>query len=142
MIPFAFALLNFCTAYFLHFFLYTSCLIGNEDRVTAIKTDGEGTDDLLVASLTTLCASYNKCLTALSRLRSGHMSLVHEYIIAQQKQVAASSTGGSIEKNAGGKGTGGTDLMHFLKPMRDNCNSAKVLKGSALYAAESNDNSI
>lgn len=98
--------------------------------MTAIKTDGEGVDDVLVASLTSLCASYNKCLTALSRLRSGHMMLVHDYIIVPQKQLAASTAAaaGSIEKNAGGKGTGGTDLMHFLKPMRDNCNVAKVLK--------------
>lgn len=112
---------------------------GNSDKVTAIKTDGDGARDLLVASLTTVCASYNKCLAALSRLRSGHMSLVHEYIIEQQKQVAA-STGGSIEKNAGGKGTGGTDLMHFLKPMRDNCNNAKVLKGSTVSSAMADSN--
>ena len=104
---------------------------GNEDKATAIKTDGEGADDILAASLRAACASYNKCLAALSRLRSGHMALVHEYIILQQKQVAASAAGGSIEKNAGGKGTGGTDLMHFLKPMRDNCNTAKVLKSSS-----------
>ena len=40
------------------------------------------------------------------------------------------SSGQSIEKNAGGKGTGGTDLMHFLKPIRDNCNNTKVLQAS------------
>lgn len=102
----------------------------NRTRVQAKQADGEGLDDILVASLTSLCGSYNKCLASLSKLRSGHMSLVHEYIIEQQKLVAASS-GLSIEKNAGGKGTGGTDLMHFLKPMRDNCNSAKVLKSGA-----------
>lgn len=76
-----------------------------------------------------LCAS--RCLASLSKLRSGHMSLVHDYIIAQQKlgtspasSASSSGSGGSsgsdgksssIEKNAGGKGTGGTDLMHFLK---------------------------
>jgi Indoleamine 2,3-dioxygenase len=26
-----------------------------------------------------------------------------------------------LEGSAGGKGTGGTDLMKFLKPIRDNC---------------------
>ena len=30
----------------------------------------------------------------------------------------------SIEESAGGKGTGGTDLMNFLKPIRDNCNDS------------------
>jgi hypothetical protein len=99
-------------------------------RAMAIQLDGEGMDDLLVASLAALCASYNKCLAALTSLRSGHMKLVHDYIIAQQKLVAT-STGLSIEKNAGGKGTGGTDLMHFLKPMRDNCQHARVMKSAA-----------
>lgn len=101
---------------------------GNRDRVTAIKTDGEGLEKLLPDSLTALCAAYDQCLANVSKLRSGHMSLVYEYIISQQKLV--DKTTGSIENNAGGRGTGGTDLMHFLKPMRDNCVKAKVLQSS------------
>lgn len=34
--------------------------------------------------------------------------------------VTGSSIGG-LEDSAGGKGTGGTELMSFLKPIRDNC---------------------
>ena len=46
------------------------------------------------------------------------MSIVAEYIIAQQKKGVNKE---NLEGSAGGKGTGGTDLMSFLKPIRDNC---------------------
>jgi hypothetical protein len=32
----------------------------------------------------------------------------------------------SLEESAGGKGTGGTDLMKFLKPIRDNCEDSII----------------
>ncbi len=104
----------------------TYTLTGTGREATAV-TARDGLDERVLGSLSALCLAYDKCLTNLSKFRSGHMSLVQEYILAQQKQLAS---GDSIEKNAGGKGTGGTDLMHFLKPIRDNCNTSKVLINS------------
>lgn len=66
-----------------------------------------------------LLAAYEQCLDRLSEFRSLHINIVAEYILAQQhKGTSLTNIGG----HAGGKGTGGTDLMQFLKPMRDNVN--------------------
>jgi indoleamine 2,3-dioxygenase len=66
-----------------------------------------------------LLAMYDKCLDHLSSFRSLHINIVAEYILAQQHKGISYTNIGS---HAGGKGTGGTDLMMFLKPMRDNVN--------------------
>jgi indoleamine 2,3-dioxygenase len=62
--------------------------------------------------------AYDLCVQYIQRFRTGHISLVSEYIMVQQKQHAQSQ---GLENTAGGKGTGGTDLMNFLKPIRDDC---------------------
>lgn len=67
--------------------------------------------------------TYNDCVSNLQRFRSGHINLVAEYIIAQQKNGVVK---GALESSAGGKGTGGTDLMKFLKPIRDNCENSLI----------------
>ena len=60
---------------------------------------------------------YDNCVSNLQSFRTGHISLVAEYILAQQKRGDSKN----LEGSAGGKGTGGTDLMNFLKPIRDVC---------------------
>jgi hypothetical protein len=37
----------------------------------------------------------------------------------------------SFENSAGGKGTGGTDLMTFLKPIRDHCTKSVIVGGNS-----------
>jgi hypothetical protein len=111
---------------------------------------------------------YDQCVTHLKRFRQGHMSIVADYIIAQQQQQqhqrgrkdlslaqaksakspkestesdktnqekeaqskafpdttegeSATSDGKPIFNTSGGKGTGGTDLLKFLKPIVDDC---------------------
>ena len=64
--------------------------------------------------------AYDDCLLGLQEFRSCHISLVADYILAQQKKSTQGVMEG-IEKSSGGKGTGGTDLMNFLKPIRDDC---------------------
>jgi Indoleamine 2,3-dioxygenase len=39
-----------------------------------------------------------------------------------------------LEGSAGGKGTGGTDLMKFLKPIRDNCGERSVTLFAVIVA--------
>jgi indoleamine 2,3-dioxygenase len=78
--------------------------------------------------------AYNSCLKALSEFRSGHINLVARYIIIPQtkllKEKEAQVNHGAkkrkLSENAGGKGTGGTPLMDFLKPIRDSVNKTKV----------------
>eukprot|EP00948_MAST-09A_sp_MAST-9A-sp1_P002321 g2321.t1 len=80
-----------------------------------------------------LKAAFNECVVELSRFRSAHIAIVHTYIINQQKKlskgVKASSneSKGKREGAAGGKGTGGTGIMDFLKPCRQATDS-NVLK--------------
>ena len=62
---------------------------------------------------------FEECLSELKQFRSIHLNVVAEYIMAQQQKTDKASE--SIEGSAGGKGTGGTELMKFLKPIRDNC---------------------
>jgi indoleamine 2,3-dioxygenase len=68
--------------------------------------------------------AYDECIENLQTFRTCHISLVADYIMAQQKSgkpVSRASSTDNLQANAGGKGTGGTDLMKFLKPIRDNC---------------------
>lgn len=74
--------------------------------------------DDAVDAVKALVSTYDLCLLNLTSFRSTHISLVGRYIIQQQeKQVSKSEW----ENTTGGKGTGGTDLMNFLKPIRNDC---------------------
>lgn len=70
-----------------------------------------------------LRAAYDECINALQRFRSGHIAIASEYILAQQKHDTDKK---SLGKNAGGKGTGGTDFMRLLKPIRDNVADSRL----------------
>jgi indoleamine 2,3-dioxygenase len=93
-----------------------------------------------------LLSAYDLCLINLSAFRSGHINLVAEYIIAQQKLAiqkspsASSANGGvdGIHGTAGGKGTGGTELMKFLKPIRNNINET-VTSSSHIASKDSSE---
>lgn len=71
--------------------------------------------------LVDLKTAYDECVESLQNFRTGHIALVAEYIISQQKKGVNKET---LEGSAGGKGTGGTDLMKFLKPIRDKCSES------------------
>ena len=118
------------------------------DGVVSSSQGADGMDTTLLK----LRDSYNNCVLNIKRFRNGHMKLVSDYIIAQHRsqQVtsentssAASSSSHSVgehgdgesgvakvkksfENSAGGKGTGGTDLMTFLKPIRDHCTKSVI----------------
>ncbi|CAM9374165.1 unnamed protein product, partial [Ectocarpus fasciculatus] len=74
----------------------------------------EGTE---TNSVDKLLSQYDECLKNMAAFRGSHMKLVAEYIIAQQKNGTPSKN--TIGATAGGKGTGGTDLMKFLRPIRE-----------------------
>jgi indoleamine 2,3-dioxygenase len=77
-----------------------------------------GSQQELLRILRSLRDSYDLAVAYMQRFRGGHIALVAEYIMAQQKQAIPK---GGLESTAGGKGTGGTDLMNFLKPLREDC---------------------
>jgi len=104
----------------------TTCL---EKRLLPETTGGAPTMDSADDIWGELREAYDDCIEGLKQFRTGHISLVAEYIMAQQKKGAVEK--GSLEGTAGGKGTGGTDLMQFLKPIRDNCNTALFSPSSA-----------
>ena len=94
-----------------------------EGGVATAVTAEDGLDDRVFDALKNLCDTYDTCLLNFSKFRTGHISLVAEYILAQQRHGVSDK---SIEGNAGGKGTGGTDLINFLKPIRDNCDDSTL----------------
>ena len=129
------------------------------DTLAALNIDaegGEGSESAYesekLGPFLRLRDSFNSCVLGIKRFRNGHMKLVADYIIAQHKGGAvagdkkpivgdkaehdegsgvAKNVKKSFENSAGGKGTGGTDLMTFLKPIRDDCTNAVVGKVSA-----------
>ena len=70
-----------------------------------------------------LIDKYNDCVKSLTSFRNVHMEMVKVYIIAEQRKAAMATAKANGEKSlgdaAGGKGTGGTGIMSFLKPMRN-----------------------
>ena len=63
-----------------------------------------------------LVEAFNVCVSILAEFRSEHMAIVGSFIMGPQTR---SAKGKGMSGNAGGKGTGGTDLMTFLRPLRD-----------------------
>jgi indoleamine 2,3-dioxygenase len=97
-----------------------------------------------------LVAEYDHCVEQLRQFRSIHMKLVADYIVAQQRETTREAPSAqtqqqksadaaqaahpalaqplvisraSLENSAGGRGTGGTDLLMFLRPIRDDCSA-------------------
>lgn len=61
--------------------------------------------------------AYNDCVNGLLSLRRFHLGIVRTYIIdPSQKQHGG---GSKSEKPSENRGTGGTDLMSFLKSVTD-----------------------
>jgi len=78
-----------------------------------------------------LSVAYNACVKQVEQFRQGHMDIVHEYIVNMQSQKMVDLSGEEkrgqqMHKSAGGKGTGGTDLMRFLRPLKDNCTRTRI----------------
>lgn len=80
-----------------------------------------------------LLAIYNDCVDAMAALRNYHLRIVVKYIMipAKQSQNPQLSEEPSESEN---KGTGGTDIMKFLKSVRD------TTKAALLEEIQSNPN--
>jgi len=98
------------------------------DSITELERKGTGNlskeEATLYGDISSLQQQYDECVANLTAFRTSHISIVAEYVMAQQKldpNQKVNALKGGIEQSAGGKGTGGTDLMTFLKPIRDDC---------------------
>ncbi|XP_047198182.1 indoleamine 2,3-dioxygenase 2 [Hippoglossus stenolepis] len=75
-----------------------------------------------------LCQAYNTCVSALVDLRSYHLNIVTKYIVmpANQARAVSCPLGGMATL----KGTGGSNLMVFLKSARNNTQKSLILETS------------
>ena len=109
---------------FLKYLESTACLrqfvLDRSSDLAAIEKGGESLTQKqdVTQVLQNLQTLYDMAVSVMAKFRTMHMSIVSEYIIAQQKNV---STMEGLENASGGKGTGGTDLITFLKPLRQDC---------------------
>lgn len=67
---------------------------------------------------------YNKCVDAMVSLRKYHLNIVAKYIVIQSKKTQSSEE----PSEAVNKGTGGTDVMKFLKSVRDTTKASLLKK--------------
>ncbi|XP_025080939.1 myoglobin-like isoform X1 [Pomacea canaliculata] len=79
--------------------------------------------------------AYNTCLSAVARFRSYHIQIVTKYII----QARANKTTGKRFESLDNKGTGGTNLMPFLKTLRQDT-MAKLVPSDNTQNGKSADN--
>ena len=75
-----------------------------------------------------LMEAYNCAVCALKEFRDAHMAVVGMYIVRPARKAI---TAQSEEGNKALKGTGGTDLVHFLKAVRDKTARAIMDGGTA-----------
>lgn len=75
----------------------------------------------VLPTLDALQDAYNSCLTYLTEFRTLHIGIAMQYISSQQALARSGNlvVPASLHGAAGGKGTGGTNLMEFLRPIRD-----------------------
>ncbi|EPQ52471.1 Indoleamine 2,3-dioxygenase [Gloeophyllum trabeum ATCC 11539] len=71
-----------------------------------------------------LLGAYNAAVTALKEFRDAHMRIVAVYIIGPSRKVPTAKVAEKDEEKEILKGTGGTDLVKFLKGVRDRTASA------------------
>ena len=105
-----------------------------KDTRSATLFSYAGSEGTETNSVDKLLLQYDECLKNMAAFRGSHMKLVAEYIIAQQKHGTPSKN--TIGATAGGKGTGGTDLMKFLRPIREN------ISNSVIVASTSDSNEV
>lgn len=89
----------------------------------------EGKSEEAKGLLCEATAMYDECIDAVTQFRNVHMEMVKVYIISEQRKVAAREGRAKGERTlgdaAGGKGTGGTGIMSFLQPVRNETRSMK-----------------
>ncbi|CAB1097061.1 unnamed protein product [Ectocarpus sp. CCAP 1310/34] len=89
-------------------------------------TSGNGCRGGDTTAAAALKEAYNSCLGALSDFRSTHLGIVGSYILQQQKKDQKAGEAKSREDFAGGKGTGGTPLLDFLKPLKNDSRAVRL----------------
>lgn len=72
---------------------------------------------------------YNDCVKAMVSLRSYHLQIVTKYIVIPASQQSKKNQTSEEPSDEGNKGTGGTDLMHFLKSVRGTTEKALLKEG-------------
>lgn len=90
-------------------------------------------DLILSCSSSDLCQAYNSCISALVDLRNYHLNTVTKYIIVPGNSVHATGCplrGVGTALNT--TGTGGSDLMGFLKSVRNTTQNAFILEGPVM----------
>ena len=91
---------------------------------------------------------YNECVESLTTFRNVHMEMVKIYIIAEMRKAAmivAKKNGGGkkiLGDSAGGKGTGGTGIMSFLKPVRNRTREKKMMVSSTSPVSSSSSSTL
>lgn len=78
---------------------------------------------------TSLQATYNECVNAMVSLRSYHLQIVTKYIVIPARQQSKKNQTSEEPSDQENKGTGGTDLMHFLKSVRGTTEKALLKEG-------------
>ncbi|XP_048259225.1 myoglobin-like isoform X1 [Haliotis rufescens] len=79
---------------------------------------------------TDLTKAYNKCLTAVTQFRSYHIQVVTKYIVSASKRTSDENNYQSLAD----KGTGGSDLLPFLKALRDDTKRKRTNSDSSMTA--------
>ncbi|KAM5278512.1 indoleamine 2,3-dioxygenase 1 [Hipposideros larvatus] len=78
---------------------------------------------------TSLQATYNECVNAMVSLRSYHLQIVTKYIVIPAHQQSKKNQTSQEPSDQENKGTGGTDLMRFLKSVRGTTEKALLKEG-------------
>lgn len=73
--------------------------------------------------------TYNECVKGMVSLRSFHLQIVTKYIVMPANQKPKKNQTSEESSDLGNKGTGGTDLMKFLKSVRGTTEEALLKEG-------------
>ncbi|XP_068931952.1 indoleamine 2,3-dioxygenase 1 [Petaurus breviceps papuanus] len=89
----------------------------HKDFLDAVTSSPSVRDFIISSDDTNLKKAYNECIKALVELRNYHIQVVTKYIISPSNK--QNNENGKKSSDNEEKGTGGTNLMTFLKTVRD-----------------------
>lgn len=100
----------------------------HQNFLRSLETSPSVREFILSEDNADLRSTYNKCVKAMVSLRNYHLKIVAEYIVGPAQKQSKAKEASEEPSEVSSKGTGGTDVLVFLKTVKNKTVSFEVKK--------------